>query len=171
MYGDKPYMWDNSLTGWPRYRFITNILTRLRYCDDQGKLSSSPCPLDEYLVLKELEKKTDEKYNKKIKQQQKHLQEFVDRFRYKASKATQAQSKIKQIERLSEVNVRQSLKTARIIIPPIENKKGLALRIENLSIGYTEKRVADNITIDISRGEHIAVLGDNGEGKTTFTPT
>ena len=37
MYGDKPYMWDDSLTGWPRYRFITNILTRLRYCDNQGK--------------------------------------------------------------------------------------------------------------------------------------
>ena len=37
MYGDKPYMWDESLSGWSRYRFITNILTRLRYCDEQGK--------------------------------------------------------------------------------------------------------------------------------------
>lgn len=37
MYGDQPYNWDDSLTGWPRYRFITNILTRMRYCDKQGK--------------------------------------------------------------------------------------------------------------------------------------
>jgi len=37
MYGDKPFMWDDSLSGWSRYRFITNILTRLRYCDKQGK--------------------------------------------------------------------------------------------------------------------------------------
>ncbi|MBE9568868.1 MAG: symmetrical bis(5'-nucleosyl)-tetraphosphatase [Proteobacteria bacterium] len=37
MYGDKPLNWEDSLSGWSRYRFITNILTRLRYCDDQGK--------------------------------------------------------------------------------------------------------------------------------------
>jgi len=39
MYGDKPFFWNDSLTGWQRYRFITNILTRLRYCDNQGKPS------------------------------------------------------------------------------------------------------------------------------------
>jgi len=37
MYGDKPFEWDEALSGWPRYRFITNILTRLRYCDKHGK--------------------------------------------------------------------------------------------------------------------------------------
>jgi bis(5'-nucleosyl)-tetraphosphatase (symmetrical) len=37
MYGDKPFIWNDSLSGWSRYRFITNILTRLRYCDEQGK--------------------------------------------------------------------------------------------------------------------------------------
>lgn len=37
MYGDKPFYWNDSLSGWSRYRFITNILTRLRYCDTQGK--------------------------------------------------------------------------------------------------------------------------------------
>lgn len=138
---------------------------------DQGKFYSFPCSLDEYLDHKELKQKTDERYNKKIKQQQKHLQEFVDRFRYKASKATQAQSKIKQIKRLTEVSIRQSLKTAQIVIPPVEDKKGLALRIENLNIGYNDKIIAKNISIDISRGDHIAVLGDNGQGKSTFFKT
>ena len=138
---------------------------------DQGKLYYYPLSLDAYLEHQELKKKTDEKYNKKIKQQQKHLQEFVDRFRYKASKATQAQSKLKQIKKLNEVEIRQSLKTARIYIPEIEGKKGFALRIEKLSIGYNEKSIATNITIDIRRGDHIAVLGDNGQGKTTFLKT
>ncbi len=46
MYGDKPHNWVDSLSGWPRYRFITNILTRLRYCDAQGKpaLSAKGAP-------------------------------------------------------------------------------------------------------------------------------
>ena len=138
---------------------------------DQGKLYYFPLSLDQYLEHKELKKKSDERYNKKIKQQQKHLQSFVDRFRYKASKATQAQSKLKQIKKLNEVEIRQSLKTAKIYIPEIEDKKGLALRIENLSVGYKNKSIAENISIDIKRGDHIAVLGDNGQGKTTFLKT
>ncbi len=138
---------------------------------DQGKLYYFPLSLDEYLDHKELKKKTDERYNKKIKQQQKHLQSFVDRFRYKASKATQAQSKLKQIKKLNEVEIRQSLKTAKIYIPEIEGKKGFALRIEKLAIGYDKKPIAKNISIDIRRGDHIAVLGDNGQGKTTFLKT
>jgi len=150
--------------------FLRNTCTETLEVD-QGKLYYHPQSLDSYLEHKELKKKTDEKYNKKIKQQQKHLQDFVDRFRYKASKATQAQSKLKQIKKLNEVEIRQSLKTAQIFIPEIESKKGFALRIENLSIGYKEKSIANNINIDIRRGDHIAVLGDNGQGKTTFLKT
>src|SRR3989339_326642 len=138
---------------------------------DQGKFYSFPCSLDAYLDQKELKKKTDERYNKKIRLRQKHLQSFVDRFQYKASKAAQAQAKIKQIKRLTEVEIRQSLKNAKIVIPTVEDKKGLALRLENLSIGYDKKIIANNNTIDIDRGNHIAVLGDNGQGKTTFLKT
>ena len=150
--------------------FLRNTCTETLEVD-QGKLYYFPLSLDGYLEQKELKKKTDEKYNKKIKQQQKHLQEFVDKFRYKASKATQAQSKLKQIKKLNEVEIRQSLKTARIFIPEVESKKGFALRIEKLSIGYPNNEVAKNITIDIRRGDHIAILGDNGQGKTTFLKT
>jgi len=138
---------------------------------DQGKLYWFPCSLDEYLIYKELKDKTDQKYNKKIQQQKKQLQDFIDRFRYKASKAAQAQSKIKQMDRLSEVAIRQSLKTARIVIPEVENKKGMAIQMEDMSIGYRGKKVAEVTAVDIRRGDHVAVLGDNGQGKTTFLKT
>lgn len=138
---------------------------------DQGKLYWFPCSLDEYLEYKELKDKTDQKYNKKIKSQKKQLQDFIDRFRYKASKAAQAQSRIKQMDRLSEVAIRQSLKTAQIIIPQVENKKGIAFHLDDLRIGYPGKIVAEVADLDIRRGDHVAVLGDNGQGKTTFLKT
>lgn len=138
---------------------------------DQGKLYWFPCSLDEYLEYKELKDKTDAKYNKKIKSQKKQLQDFIDRFRYKASKAAQAQSKIKQMDRLSEVAIRQSLKTAQIIIPKVENRKGSAFLLDDLRIGYPGKIIADVSALDIRRGDHVAVLGDNGQGKTTFLKT
>jgi len=138
---------------------------------DQGKLYFFPCSLDQYLDYKELKDKTDEKYNKKIKAQKKQLQDFIDRFRYQASKASMAQSKMKQLKRLSEVSIRQSLKTAKIIIPTVENKSGFAFNLTEMSIGYPNKKVADITTLDIRRGDHVAVLGDNGQGKSTFIKT
>jgi len=138
---------------------------------DQGKLYFFPCSLDQYLDYKELKDKTDEKFNKKIKAQKKQLQDFIDRFKYQASKASMAQSKMKQLKRLSEVSIRQSLKTAKIIIPTVENKSGFAFNLDNMSIGYQDKKVADISTLDIRRGDHVAVLGDNGQGKTTFLKT
>lgn len=138
---------------------------------DQGKLYWFPCSLDEYLAYKEQKEITEQKYNKKIKSQKQQLQNFIDRFRYKASKAAQAQSKIKQMDRLSEVVIRQSLKTAQIIIPDIENKKGVAFQATGMSIGYSGKEIAKVEALDIRRGDHVAVLGDNGQGKTTFLKT
>jgi len=138
---------------------------------DQGKLYFFPCSLDQYLDYKELKDKTDEKFNKKIKAQKKQLQDFIDRFKYQASKASMAQSKMKQLKRLSEVSIRQSLKTAKIVIPTVENKSGFAFNLDNMSIGYPDKKIADVSTLDIRRGDHVAVLGDNGQRKTTFLKT
>jgi ATP-binding cassette, subfamily F, member 3 len=138
---------------------------------DQGDLVLYPRPIEEYLAFKEEQTRTKQAYNKKIGRQQQHLQKFVDRFRYQASKASQAQNKIKQIDRLKTVNIKLPGKTARIYIPQIEDKKGLAIRIEELSIGYKDKVVATDITHDIERGEHIAIVGDNGQGKSTYIKT
>lgn len=159
------------------YLIISHDREFLRHtCDktlevDQGKLYFFPCSLDEYLALKELKDKTDASYNKKIRMQKRQLQKFIDRFRYKASKAAQAQSKIKQMDRLSEVAIRQSLKTAKIVIPTVENKSGFAFNLDELCIGYPDLKVAEVKELDIRRGDHVAVLGDNGQGKTTFLKT
>jgi len=138
---------------------------------ERGEITLFPRPIDEYLSYKEERLAFAKLYNKKIEREQKHLQNFVDRFRYKASKATQAQSKLKAIEKLKKIDINNPLSTVHINIPDIEDKKGLIFRSEKLAIGYKEKTIAQNITIDIDRGEHVAILGDNGEGKTTFLKT
>ncbi len=138
---------------------------------EQGNLTLFPRPIDEYLAYKEERLAFAKLYNKKIEREQRHLQDFVDKFRYKASKASQAQSKLKAIEKLQKLDIQSPLTTVRIKIPNVETKKGLLFRCENLAIGYPDKIIADHITLDIERSEHVAILGDNGQGKTTFLKT
>ena len=138
---------------------------------DQGKTILFPQSLEEYLTYKQDRITSVEKSNQKILQEKERLQVFVDRFRAKASKAAQAKSKMKQIEKLQTVELVQAMSTSKIRIPRVDEKKGIALTVEDLSIGYPEKTVASKINFDITRGERIAVVGDNGQGKTTFLKT
>lgn len=138
---------------------------------EHGKMTLYPRPIEEYLEYKEEQISLIEKHNIKIEREKKDLQKFVDRFGAKASKASQAQSKLKQIGRLKTIEILHPLRAARINIPCVENKKGIALKIEDLEIGYTDKSIASKINLDVERGQRIAVLGDNGQGKTTLLKT
>ena len=138
---------------------------------EQGRTILFPKPLEEYLAYKEEKTLSAEKFNKKVLTEKQHLQSFVDRFGAKATKAAQAKSKMKQIERLKTVEIVNPLDISKIRIPKVEQKKGIALTAEDLSIGYGEKIVAGKINFDINRGERIAVVGDNGQGKTTLLNT
>jgi ATP-binding cassette subfamily F protein 3 len=138
---------------------------------DRGKTILFPQPLEEYLIYKQEKITTTEKQNTKILQEKQRLQTFVDRFGAKASKATQAKSKMKQIEKLQTTEILHPLASTKIRIPQVETKKGIALVVEDLFIGYPDKTVAGKINFNIDRGERIAIVGDNGQGKTTFLKT
>lgn len=139
---------------------------------ERGGLFLHPTGIDSYLSYKEERLAFARHYNKKVERQEKHLRSFVDRFRYKATKAKQAQSKLKAIEKLQKINIDSPLAIVRISIPPVEDmKNGLLLRLNNLSIGYGDKVVASKINLQLNKGEHVAILGDNGQGKTTFLRT
>ena len=139
---------------------------------ESGKAFLYPGDIESYLGFKSEEVARKERENKKIDAQRRHLQTFVDRFRAKSSKASAAQSKIKQIAKLQTIEIGHRLPTARIRIPVQEKlKKGLALTCDNLSIGYPGRVVASDVSLEVERGRHAAVLGDNGQGKTTFLRT
>ena len=138
---------------------------------ENGALTLYPGTVQEYLVFKEERKEQAQNFNKNVQAKREQLQEFVDRFRAKASKASQARSKMKQILRLKTIETGHSLGNVHIRIPAVAARNGIALRCEDLTIGYTEKLVAKDIHLEINRGAHVAVLGDNGQGKTTFLRT
>ena len=147
-------------------------------CEDTLEVEKGVCTLfpgsvEDYLLFKEEQKEQALSFNKNIEAKQKQLQFFVDRFGAKASKASQAKSKMKQIEKLKTktIDVGHALSNVHIRIPQVERKNAFALRCEELSIGYPEKLVAGRIYMEIDQGSHVAVLGDNGQGKTTFLRT
>lgn len=138
---------------------------------DRGEAYYFKGGLEAFFAFKEEKLETTIKFNKKQDKKQKHLQSFVDRFRYKASKSKQAQSKLKQIEKIEKQIVKANQKNVSLHVPDVKLKNGLAIRINELEIGYKDKSVAGSIDMDIEKGEHIAILGDNGQGKTTFMRT
>lgn len=130
-----------------------------------------PGNVEEYLRQKREESETVERFNKNVEARRKELQTFVTRFGAKASKAAQARSKQKQLDRLATMDIDEPTRTIRLRIPQGERKTGPAFKARDLAIGYPGKQIATGIEIDAKRGEHIAVLGDNGQGKSTFLRT
>ncbi|ESQ73889.1 ABC-F family ATP-binding cassette domain-containing protein [Asticcacaulis sp. AC402] len=98
-----------------------------------------------------------------------HLQAFVDRFRAKASKAAQAQSRMKKLEKLPPIAANIEDRVARFILP--SPKKQLAppiLRLDDASVGYGDTVILRHMNVRLDPDDRIGVLGVNGAGKSTF---
>jgi ATP-binding cassette subfamily F protein 3 len=138
---------------------------------ERGGLTLYPGDVEEFFAWQAEQMEVARRTNVAVEAQRAHLQKFVDRFGAKASKATQAKSKMKQIDRLKPIEIANPLSTVRIHIPRVESRKGLAVAGEQLSIGYGDKVVATGVTVAIDRGAKVAIVGDNGQGKTTLLRT
>jgi ATP-binding cassette subfamily F protein 3 len=98
-----------------------------------------------------------------------HLQSFVDRFRAKASKAVQAQSRLKMIAKLKPITTPQEAALKRFTFPAPEELSPPILRIESGSVGYDGVPVLRRLNLRIDQDDRIALLGRNGEGKSTLS--
>ena len=135
-----------------------------------GQLYDYRVPYSNYVVLR---KERREQQSAAYKNQQKLIddtRDFIERFRYKPTKSVQVQSRIKKLEKLELIEIdEEDTSSINIKFPPSPRSGSVALEIRGLSMSYGFHKVLDHADLTIHRGEKVAFVGRNGEGKTTLS--
>ena len=143
---------------------VTHILAL-----ENGKLTVHPGGYDNYERKRAEARANAASFAARQETRRKHMQDFVDRFRYKASKAKQAQSRLKALEKMQTVATPLSERTLPFHFP---NPKPMAppiVRVVEADLGYEEGNpVLKNVNLRLDQDDRIAILGPNGEGKSTL---
>ncbi|MFM8274669.1 MAG: ABC-F family ATP-binding cassette domain-containing protein, partial [Gemmata sp.] len=137
----------------------------------RGKLTSFPGKVDAFLQFQRENRERAERANAAVETKRKHLEDFIARNKARAATAGLAQSKAKALEKLETEEVLGDEPTPHIRAPQIEPRKGVALRCRDVHIGYADRVIASDVQIEIDHGSRVAIVGDNGQGKTTFLRT
>jgi ATP-binding cassette, subfamily F, member 3 len=133
-----------------------------------GEVTKYPGNLDDYFEQKEMLRGQLEARAQSIEEKRKVVLDFVARFGAKASKASQAQSRLKSLDRLERIEIKALPAKASIRIPPPTRTGKIVLSVDNARLGYGDRTVLSGLRFDLLRGEHLGVVGVNGAGKSTF---
>ena len=136
---------------------------------EDRKLTYYAVPYDKFAERRAERLTQAESENAKAKARIAHLQSFVDRFRYKASKAVQAQSRLKMIERIQLVSTPQEAALRAFSFPEPEELSPPIIQLEGGVTGYGETEVLRRLNLRIDQDDRIALLGKNGQGKSTLS--
>jgi ATP-binding cassette, subfamily F, member 3 len=121
----------------------------------------------------ELRKERREQQMAAFRNQQKMIgdtEQFIDRFRYKSTKAVQVQSRIKQLEKIDIIEVdEEDLGAINVRFPPAPRAGSIVAEIKNISKNYGSKTILKDVSMVLERNEKVAFVGRNGEGKTTLS--
>ncbi len=135
-----------------------------------GKIYDYKCSYSEFIERREeridIQKAAFDNQQKEIKE----IEAFIERFRYKATKAKQVQSRVKLLEKMDVVQIDDQDKSAmHFKFPPAPHSGKVTLELNNVCKSYGEKNILGDINLLIPRGEKIAFVGRNGEGKSTLS--
>ena len=137
----------------------------------RGKLTHYPGKIAKFIEYQTELREQAVRENKATLSKAKQLEKFIAKNKAGANTASQARSKQKQLERLKLNEVTTDEQTAYIQAPIVQPRQGAAVRCADLAIGYPDHRVADKINIEIEHQQRAAIVGDNGQGKTTLLRT
>jgi ATP-binding cassette subfamily F protein 3 len=135
---------------------------------DGGKLTLTPGGFAEFIRIKTEKALQLGRAAEKAAEQRAHMQSFVDRFRAKASKARQAQSRIKALERMPQIESIVEDKATRFSFPEPNKLAPPMLSLDGVDIGYDGKAVLSGVSLRVDMEDRIALLGTNGNGKSTL---
>ena len=148
--------------------FINNVTNRTIEISC-GRIYDYRVPYDEFVVLR---KERREQQLRAYENQQKEIkdtEEFIERFRYKATKAVQVQSRIKQLEKIVPIEIdEEDTASLHLKFPPAIRSGNYPVICENLKKAYGAHVVFHDVDLTIRRGEKVAFVGKNGEGKSTL---
>jgi ATP-binding cassette, subfamily F, member 3 len=150
-------------------RHLLNAATTATLHLERGKLTLYSGGFDQFLRARREAQARQAVVARRQQQQRERLQHFIDRFRYKASKARQAQSRIKALARLEPVALITDEPAPRLLLPQPAVLSPPLLALEKVSTGYVPGRpVLSHLDLRLDPDDRIALLGANGNGKTTF---
>ena len=135
---------------------------------DRQKISLTPGGYDEFVRIRTEHAMQHARAAERIAAQRAHMQSFVDRFRAKATKARQAQSRLKALERLPALETIVEDAPTRFAFPEPARLAPPIIVLERVAAGYGATRVLDHINLSIDADDRIALLGANGNGKSTL---
>jgi ATP-binding cassette subfamily F protein 3 len=146
----------------------------------RGRLTMFPGNVDAYLANLAERREHDRRVNATTLTKRRQLETFIAKNRANANTASQARSKAKQLRRLELIHEVGPESTVRFHFPDIEPRQGPAVQTQHLAIGYPSatgrgqgegRTVARDVHVEIEHGTRVGVVGDNGQGKTTFLRT
>ncbi|MDH5799047.1 MAG: ATP-binding cassette domain-containing protein, partial [Paracoccaceae bacterium] len=147
---------------------LNRAVNAILHLEDR-KLTLYQGPYDTFAETRAARLAVAEAENRKIEARRAHMQSYVDRFRYKDSKAKQAQSRLKMIARLKPITLPSEVALRRFTFPEPEELSPPIINMEGASVGYDEKPVLTRLTLRLDQDDRIALLGRNGEGKSTIS--
>ena len=148
-------------------RFLENIAENIADLE-HGTITLYPYSYDEYLAAKEQSRELLAKAFTRQQAEIHHIESFINRFRYKATKAAQVQSRIKQLEKIQRIELAENNKTIKLTIPEAPPSGWEVLKVNELAKFYDDLRVFEHVNFVLNRGERVALVGVNGAGKSTL---
>ena len=149
-------------------RFLDTVTTRTVELS-LGKARSFNVPYTQYMELRKEQHAQQEAAYRNQQREIEKTEDFINRFRYKPAKSNQVQSRIRMLEKMELVEVEETDNSKLSIrFPPAPRAGDTVLRVEDVAMGFGGKTVFSDAHFSVERGEKVAFVGRNGEGKTTM---